>query len=1015
MFRKTKYLFMLCIFLVTACVTGGLSIWVFTNSSATASTTTGSGNSGENTLNDGIKENYSFGQTEVGNEYVYFFFPSTLYLEFYSKGYSNPENIFGYNEVRLNDVGDPKLDLNGNALYNVVTSATFTNPTKNINKVYLYRETATNYRWNNNFALISYGFYSEADFTKLYGGWDKQIHGYLTNYENYNKSPSNGATRFAIKSESMPVNISSEDTYYSYLTDNLNNNEEYYRYNANSAGGVYYQKDPYSINNDSNGYANQNRDEEILSPRKGTNFGLNLALPNYYYPVSNGDNTLNDIRLMEARKYRNDRFGARASFYDLDDPNNKANENTGIASVDGEGSRYLPIKLTVNGALNPDIYKVVIPQLVCATYDDHLYFDFTSNVWTYVNKNSAGDSSEYRSALGGFTAKDLANVYDIMQNPSLYSTSEDIDGDGMKENVIRLYPVYSNGKNAGAELTEGGRDALRAQIKYNSTYSTNNQNTVLPNTYKLTYSSESSTLKGNSLNYGVLKNINLEYNKYDKITFEIDIANGVHNWIGNWVTAYTIDSIFINDLIDDYGEGLYSFYLAVGNSASNSGSDHGYIWSDESLLSALTKHSETFPSLYLKNLMYLNPHREISDTDIDRVVIGYDPFNAYMSGITRPICLLVEKVTSLRVVKDIPFPELTQDSSSTSGDETSSTTSNDFESQEFVWSDIDSTISDIYSSGDILVNSSDIYAITKDQFEDGEDAFNPGTSADISDSNPYIYVIQNADFRNVDSLFFQIRFGSQYINNAMELNVGGTTGGYYAFKYGSINTTKESGTTTSKDAYRFFESQSTMFNNSSSYFIQTATVTDANGVKRTGLKLKDATAKGVYDLLLIRDLNYTSDDTSSDTSSNTNKYKFDIYIYRHKIDFVKVFNGNPGTYKDKNELEFIAHNLSDDPKTQCIWENSFFLGDILSTGSVDSKTSGTPTTLKNAILNVCNIDNKVYGLYDAVTGDAIAYIKNDVIYGLNGNTSGNKDIDLFTLAKNYVLYIAEVKSTSTSS
>ena len=182
-----------------------------------------------------------------------------MYLEFYNKGYSNPENIFGYNEVRLNDVGDPKLDLNGNALYNVVTSTTFTNPTEKIKKVYLYRDTATNNYWNNNFALISYGFYSEADFTKLYGGWDKQINGFLTNDENYNKDASNGATRFAIKSEeSMLVNISSEDTYYSYLTDHLNNNEEYYRYNANSAGGVYYQKDPYSINNESNGW------EEII-------------------------------------------------------------------------------------------------------------------------------------------------------------------------------------------------------------------------------------------------------------------------------------------------------------------------------------------------------------------------------------------------------------------------------------------------------------------------------------------------------------------------------------------------------------------------------------------------------------------------------------------------------------------------------------------------------------------------------------------------------------------------------
>lgn len=960
MFRKTKYLFMLCIFLVTACVTGGLSIWVFTNSSATTSTTTASGNSGENTLNDGIKENYSFGQNEVGTEYVYFFFPSTLYMELYCNGYTNkPENVFGYNEVKLNDVGDP-LYVDGKPQYKV-SKGDSTNPILGIHS-----------------------------------------------------------------------------TYYDYMVKVLNKDSSYYRYGtySDTDSSHDYSLDPYIINTPSAGLEKEVRENEILSPRKNEpTFGLNLDLPNNFktsdYLAPNGKDkiTISSSNLMEKRKYRNDRFGAWSSFYDLDDPKNNL-ENSNDSSTDGEGNRYLPIKLTVHGSLNPDIYQDVIPQLVCGTYDDHIWFDFTSNVWTYYRKG-IDSSPEYTNALGGFTAKDVSKIFDIMQNPSLYATQEDIDNDGIVENVVRLYPIYSNGKDAGQQKENGGRDALRATFEYQSKEddSVPSDDVLLPTTLKLTYSTEHSTTTYNNktadLNYAVIKNLSIVSGKYSSITIFMSPTSNPAKWSGAWSECYTLSSTYLDYLIKVYGEGLYTFYLVIGNSTSFSQDNHTAIWGDNPnfLRNALTQDRNKFGSLYLKNLLFVNPNGKIDEQaeNPNASLTTYSPKTCYQSDSennwnVRPVCLLFEKVTSLRVVKDISFPKLTQVSSSTSGNETSSTTSNDFESHEFVWSDIDSTISDIYSSGDILVNSSDIYDITKEQFANGEDAFIPGNSADISDSNPYIYVIQNADFRNVDSLFFQIRFGSQYINNAMELNVGGTTEDYYAFKYGRINTTTESGATTSKNAYRFFESQSTMFNNNSSnYFIQTATVTDANGVKRTGLKLKDATAKGVYDLLLIRDLNYTSGDTSSDTSDSTNKYKFNMYIYRHKIDFVKVFNGDPGTYTDKDELEFIAHNLSDNPETKCIWENSFFLGDILSTGSVDSKTSGNETTLKNAILSVCNTDNKVYGLYDAVTGDAIAYIKNGVIYGLNGNTSSNKDIDLFTLAKNYVLYIGEVKSTSTSS
>lgn len=75
-----------------------------------------------NIFADNILENYEFGVDRDLNEtYTYYFFPSTLYMsdDFYSKTLK-PENVFGYNEVILDDNGDPVLDSNGQPQYEIV-------------------------------------------------------------------------------------------------------------------------------------------------------------------------------------------------------------------------------------------------------------------------------------------------------------------------------------------------------------------------------------------------------------------------------------------------------------------------------------------------------------------------------------------------------------------------------------------------------------------------------------------------------------------------------------------------------------------------------------------------------------------------------------------------------------------------------------------------------------------------------------------------------------------------------
>ena len=104
--------------------------------------------------------------------------------------------------------------------------------------------------------------------------------------------------------------------------------------------------------------------------------------------------------------------------------------------IEGTGSRYLPIKITTNGNLTPDTLAEILPDLSASMYSKDVYSDYTANVWTYNTINST-NPRDYSTATGGFTSKDIANIFDIMQNPSNYAD---------EDNVIRLYPVYSNGK-----------------------------------------------------------------------------------------------------------------------------------------------------------------------------------------------------------------------------------------------------------------------------------------------------------------------------------------------------------------------------------------------------------------------------------------------------------------------------------------------------------------------------------------------------------------------------------------
>ena len=122
LFRRFKLLSFLGILVLVAAVTSGLSYWAFTDSSSADSTNQSVSGGGENhpTKSDGIFENYSFSNGELGDKYEFYFFPSTLYLELYSNVDTPPEDVFGYNEVQLDDNGNAIINDNGLAKYEVI-------------------------------------------------------------------------------------------------------------------------------------------------------------------------------------------------------------------------------------------------------------------------------------------------------------------------------------------------------------------------------------------------------------------------------------------------------------------------------------------------------------------------------------------------------------------------------------------------------------------------------------------------------------------------------------------------------------------------------------------------------------------------------------------------------------------------------------------------------------------------------------------------------------------------------
>lgn len=984
LFRKFKLLSFLGILVLVAAVTSGLSYWVFTDSSSTDSTNQSVGGSGENhpAQSDGIFENYSFSKDELGDKYEFYFFPSTLYLELYSNGYEHPEDVFGYNEVQLDDNGNAIINDNGLAKYEVIGDDPDEKEHRTglyLNKIYKQHRVAKRewgrWYWPNNWendgledVVINYNF----DMSDEYE--DSETDSGITYYYK-DKDQKAGGNIWGVGDTQYRYWLQTEQvsTYYNFLTnkDVIDNVSYYLNKDAQNKG---YQLFESHVNAFSPVYG-QDSDGPL---------GINMDLESAFADISNKDtNNMYGKR----RQYRNDRLGFWHGLYDLDDPN-----NLDVPKNQGFGSRYLPIKLTVTGSLNPNQLKHVLPPVMTSASDAASYFNFYSNVWVYTDPET-GDTP-YTTSKDGFTNKAQSTIFDIMKNPSLYATQETRE-DGTTVNVIRLYPLFSSGSN---DIGGEGLDFVRVAYDYYDNYS--GLDKIIAET-AMTYSIETISSNDNRrLKYLILNNVYLESGKYKSIQFNIGIRGlggsyESHKLASQYSNSGTIYEGAIDKIISDYGEGYYTFYMVLKYPESDYGSIQDVLVGD--IKNTITNSGGNgasgtfFNTLNRKNLIYSSTTSDgltfssaySSDTDIDPTFcdINYeqkeDPDDNDSKSYYRPALLMFEKVTSLKMITNVPIPD----------------------NDNFTWSEIDDTINSVYDTSKTLINASGVYGATRDDFNNGGATFSPAYKTDLTVNNPYIYVIQNVDFRYVNSLYFQIRLGDHYVDNAMTIvtEVPEDQDQYIAFKYGKDQD--------GKDLYTIFASQSSLFpSNKDNYFIQNATRISKDGDQREGLKLKDTYAKGVYDIMLVG------------SSVAGNKYTFYMYINRHKLDFIKIFDEDPGMTNVINgetyEANFVNHYNSN-TDANLIWQNNFYIGEVLTSSSTGSTGDGSEKTILDAIeTSIGTNTTDLFALKDAVTQQAIAYYQNGVLYGTNGNTSDNKSIDLFTLLKNYVLYIEPMTTSN---
>lgn len=824
---------------------------------------------------DDIKENYINDKTST--EYTIYFFPSAGYMHLeseYLEGNTTikPEEQFGYKEVQYTETGNILLDDNGNTIYKLSSETGQYDTGHGVTYDGAYR------KYNGDQFPCDY---FEADGKPAGDENVKNAYGDGTAYtetQNITTADSSGNKR--------TWGIPNED--FTLFSDASNRIENYNAHNQYSLDRLGCWDDSYY----------------------------------YGYTVkdSSGDNAPTGLIK-----------GNSPSIDLLDDT------NTG---------RYLPIKVTVKDTLSTAIMEKAIPNVFTSmgNFEDKHNYSFVE--WTYVaNPDDSSPSYPYSTVTNKTDGSyPIGEAFRPVPTERYFDMFSDLSKYADENNVIRLFPLFSNGKKYKVTTIEtGGGAAQKLEISYtdgsNSQYKYPFFTTDVYNDGEgyFTYNGTTSVLESQYIRLFKYNNIKItNSSNIDQLSFSaLNMGGGptIGTWQDSWRSMYSISNIGTT-LIDNYGEGLYTFYIFVANYSyqQNNGSWSGYTedgsgWDYDNFYEYIVSQAieGKFSSTEGKNLIRIG--------DVSSSMGSYK---------CSPTVVAFEKIDEPKIISDFPSTDLNKDK-------------------------INNYIASKYDMADgFSRNTGALY-----EGESSTDGWYSIVGDDISSSNPYTYVIRNADFTSDTSPYFIVGFNDTYLSSHKFTDAN-------QYDYLIEDPSDTSNIQPEEVFTQGYE------------YVETVDVTGTDGVTYQLFKFKDGCI-GVYDIII---------------KFNSTNNKYDIYMYRHSNLFCYVFDQDLGEYQHGS---YVEHELDSSYKVgdaQLLFERKYFIGQSLA-GSDTSTSVNKDVTLdeclRTKIAAYSDTDLSHYKIIDRVTKTVVAeYVEST---DDDGNSSYvlkcNKKI-----FKNYIFYLA---------
>ncbi len=664
-------------------------------------------------------------------------------------------------------------------------------------------------------------------------------------------------------------------------------------------------------------------------------------------------------------QFRYDRFGAWENLYAA--PKSEDGKYVLENNTYEDAGRYLPQKLVVRQSATADYFSTYTMEPITSMGDasSEGWYNIVFSSWTTfkLNENGGYENLPYTNdqnkdfSLWPFLSGDIASYFDIMQNLDIYA-----DGD----NVIRLFPYFSNGKNYKiSKPSYGGRDGLK--IRFNN-QETSGEKYFMYNGNTLNSSNGLNSLGNNysgldTIHYAILSNIRIDSNLYDTsdestnvFAVETDISAGrCAEWEGNWQNRFGTGNLgIVKELLSRYGPGLYNFYVFVGDSGlqndKTSGPTNFNIDDIGELISTGKSNLTAFSELRNKKFISLGGTANHTYTYKEDYI-----FFQITHYVTRPFKLYAEKVSEGRLYNNLNDSYSNKD-------------------------ELQGIIDNNYNSSYNFV----MYTYPIHRIEEGADGSMSVGNTNIIKNNPYVYLLRNVNFTDVENLYFQIRFSKAYIDNtSFELGTDSTMPVI-------LNPKENNGSYTYNENQYFVPGQE--------FFSESVISFSDNTTSQEGFKLNDKSYKGVYDILLIFNPSTSSDDEDV----------FHIYAYRHTINFIKVYGIGTEIQTDADGLAIHTKD-NGDPLDSQIWQGRANLGEYLDPSMLSSvsNSSGKVVTLQNALESYIK-SHPTYGSYDFSKFYLRDYVTDQIVMYYDTNTK-SWVTNNYVLLKNY-LFIVEFVS-----